>query len=158
MTQFFTIKLSLQAINYARSKVYQNLVKQPCVFFHAPENSTGNLTALLSTDISVLSSMSIESYLQLLNGLIMYSMAIGTALYYHYKIGLLSLLWLIIILLLVYVQSREETRMAREKKDRLNTQRKNITDFVLNHTTVTSLANEDVLVENFTGIPRLGKY
>lgn len=108
VVKYITFKVSTQTISPVRLKLYNSLIKQPCEFFHSPENSTGNLTALLSTDIDTLSSMSIESYLHLFYVFMIYSLAAGVIFYLDWKTGLIYCSWLPVSMIIVILQSRQE--------------------------------------------------
>lgn len=132
-----------------RSKLYNSMIAQPTEFYDQKDHNTGNLTAILSSSVRELNGSSIELYIYLFGTI--FEMLTGIIMVYVFEWNFGLLVTGIIpvccfSLACTYALQYGSQSGTREKE---NKQQKMVSDYILNNSTVASLANEGHIIKNY---------
>jgi len=132
-----------------RSNIFSSILSQPLEFFNKTENSTGNLTAVLAQEVKSINGTAIDLYFLILQGIAGVIVGLMLSLIYNWYLGLVSVTFLPLIIICIYFQNKERRKSIAKNSGFSDSSRAIISDSILNHTTISSLANEDILIENY---------
>lgn len=147
--RFCMYYIASKMVRTLRSQVYSSLIRQPIEYFNAKENSPGNLTGVLAKEIRTVNPVSVDMYVLLFQGFIGMIAGISIALAYNRKMGFVALCCLPFMILFSVLQAREMNKGDKNISDRARYEKVIISDSVINHSTVSSMANEDILIGRY---------
>lgn len=121
-------------------------MNKPVEFFDEPNNSSGNLTSFLSSEVEAINGASIEHYLTVYQGLV--SMAVCTVFSFIFNIviGIYGLVTFPISCYAIYYQNSLHTIDSETARTKNDSEKAMISDLIGNHRTVQSLSNQEYLV------------
>lgn len=130
-----------------RSVIFERIIYQPLEYFDT--NSVGNLTAVLASNIRELSGASTEMYLFMFGGFS--GMIAGVSLMYVYEwnFGLLmtGIVPISAVACGITFALQFGSHNGSSNSERLQEQM--VSDYVLNYNTVSSLANEEIIIQRY---------
>ncbi|CAI2362575.1 unnamed protein product [Moneuplotes crassus] len=132
-----------------RKSVYDNIIKQPLQFFDAVSHSTGNLTSILSSTVKEFNGAAIETYVFILQGLTGMITGIIFCFIFEWNVGLIMCLICPITFLSFSTTLALQFSFQTNNDEVINSQDKMISDYILNYTTVSSLANEEFMTDRY---------
>jgi len=136
-------------IENVRSSVYDRLIHQPMEFYDNKNNSVGSLTAILASNVRELNGASIEIYVFMYGACAGMFSGIILAFIFEWNFGLLlcgiTPVSALACGMTFALQFGSQSGPSNSEK----LQEKMVSDFVLNHSTVSSLANEDVIINRY---------
>lgn len=149
ISKFCLYYLSCKMTKNLRKEVYESMIHQPLEFFNKKENSTGNLIGILSQEIKSINTITLTMYFLLFQGVVAMIAGLAISLAYSLKIGFIACGIIPVILLLLFMHAKQ-IRVDRAKdSDYAKNVRVIISDSILNHSTVSSLANDQILVDRY---------
>ena len=139
-----------QRISYAiRTDLHESLINQPLEFFDKKGNSTGELTGMLARDVKEINTVTIELYLILFGSFSCLCTGLIIATIYSNQIGLASILFFPLEIFCLYLHS-VEYKSDLVKKDAFEGNfRRTVSDTVANHSTISSMGHEDVILQRY---------
>lgn len=140
-----------------RKDVYESIVHQPLEFFTTKAHSTGNLTGMLAEEIRSVNASAINMYFLLLQGFVGIISGLTISLIFSWKMGLVASILLPTLLFLIYINFKLKKMDAIKHTGYTEKSRVIISDGVLNHTTASTLANEQILVDRYFKKEKKGK-
>lgn len=141
--------IASKMIKHLRSGVYASLIRQPIEYFGSKENSTGNLIGMLAKEIRTVNPVSVDMYVLILQGFVGMLTGVAIALAYSWKIGLAALAFCPFSILMSILQARENNIEKKNLSAHSKHERVLISDTIVNHSTISSLANESVIVDRY---------
>ena len=151
ISRWYLFNFSSSMVNQIRSKIYRVVINQPIEFFEKKENSSGNITHTLSSDVKAINTSSIDFYLLFFNGfsLTIFSIVICWFVYnLSSKVALIFLPFTWGALVLNYHIQRRN--ILGELAENIN-ENTIISDAILNHSTLTSLSAENTFIQRYFG-------
>ncbi|CAI2362168.1 unnamed protein product [Moneuplotes crassus] len=132
-----------------RKYVYDNIIHQPLTFFDKPLNNTGNLTSVLASNVKELNGVAVEMYIFIFQSFTGMLFGIGFAFFFEQNMGLLFSIITPVTSISVGITFALQSSSQSSSKEAVNSQEKMISDYILNHITVSSLANEDIILQRY---------
>lgn len=149
ISRYCLFSLSSSMITSLRAKLYGTLIKQPIEFFDKKENSTGQITAILSSDVKTITGASVESYGLLYEGLVALSVGVGFSFMFCWEMGLAGMFLAPINAFCMRYQVETVKMNVAESLKHQDFKRMLISDTIANHLTVASLAKEEVIIDRY---------
>jgi ATP-binding cassette, subfamily B (MDR/TAP), member 1 len=132
-----------------REECYRNIFRKHVGWFDLPENTTGQLTNVLSTDVNTLNGASTESIGIMFQAMIGLITGITLALIYEWRICLVALAIAPIMMISAAINSKVKAgSLVNIDKSGAKTYSM-VSDSIINYATVASFANEATLIEKF---------
>ena len=149
--KWYLFYFSATFVNRIRSKIYRSVIRQPVQFFDN-ENTSGNITHVMSSDVKAINNAIVDCILMLFYGisLTIFSMVLWSFIYIVFTYITLATMPFIILALAVnnHLQSKN---LLREKAN-VPKENKIISDSILNHLTISSLSAEESITHRYLGM------
>lgn len=132
-----------------REECYRSIFRKHVGWFDLPENTTGQLTNVLSTDVNTLNGASTESIGIMFQAMVGLITGITIALVFEWRICLVALAIAPIMMISAAINSKVKAgSLVNIDKSGAKTYSM-VSDAIINYATVASFANEAVLIEKF---------
>lgn len=130
-----------------RSIIFERLIYQPLEYFD--NNSTGNLTAVLASNIRELSGASTEMYLFMFGGFAGMIAGVSLMFVYQWNFGLLMVGIVPVSAIACGITFALQFGSHNGSSNSERLQEQMVSDYVMNYNTVSSLANEEIIIQRY---------
>jgi ATP-binding cassette subfamily B (MDR/TAP) protein 1 len=132
-----------------REETYGSILRRHIGWFDMPENTPGQLTNILSTEVNTLNGASTESIAVMFEGFVGLLTGVALALVFEWRISLVALGITPIMILSGAINAKVKAgNLIDIERSDIKTNSL-VSDSVLNYTTVASFANEHVLIDKY---------
>lgn len=132
-----------------REECYESILRKQVGWFDLPENTAGQLTNILSTEVNTLNGASTESIAIMFEASIGLLCGIVLAFYYEWRISLVALGVAPIMMITAGINSKVKAgSLVNIDKSQVKTNSM-VSDSIINYNTVASFAHEDILIQKY---------
>ena len=149
ITRFWICYLSCGLTLLTRKDCYSSMIHKPISYFDNPNNSIGKLIGILAIEAKDLNGASIELYVLLYQGIVCVVGAWIVSLFYSWNVGLVVSGFLPGMALAFFIVIQIQIIKEKPKTNYLNTEKTVISDWISNYSTISSLAYEDKIINNY---------
>ncbi|KAK9877120.1 hypothetical protein WA026_016866 [Henosepilachna vigintioctopunctata] len=133
-----------------RSQLFKAMLRQEIGWYDRKENGVGALCAKLSGEAALVQGATGQRLGTIINSMATLSLSIGLAVYYSWRLGLVTMLFMPFMLLALFMESRLLRQDETANLEAVKASMKVAIEAISNVRTVASLGAEDLFHEKFT--------
>ena len=149
--RWYLFYFSATFINQIRSKIYRSVMRQPIQFFDN-ENTSGNITHILSSEVKTINNATIDFFVMLFHGISLSIFAIILCSFIYIWFSYVTIVIMPFIILALAVNNHLQGKNVLRDKANVPKENMIISDSIINHLTISSLSAEESITHRYLGM------